>query len=40
MVSKDCFLKAFVGQKTRIRPTAANLLDRVFLGQLDFRFRE
>jgi hypothetical protein len=40
MISEDSLLKTFVNEEARIGTAGANLLDRVFLGQLYFSFRE
>src|SRR6185295_5938263 len=40
MISEDCLLKTFVNEETRVGTSGANLLDRVFLGQLHLGVRE
>ena len=40
MISEDSLLKTFVNEETRVGTSGANLLDRIFLGQLYFGFRK
>ena len=40
MITEDSLLETLVDQKTRVGTSGANLLDRVFLGQLYFSLRK